>query len=422
MHVTLINTHYAPDLVGGAERSLQVLAHSLRDRGHRVSTICLATSTGSGRAEVDGVEVVYLPSPELYWSSAPDQRYPWRGLPGWVKPFWHFRETWNRQQQTRIAEALKHLQPDLVHTNNLLGLSAGCWDVVKSQGLPLVHTLRDYQLLCPRGQMMKGSVRCDHQCAACRAYSLPRRGPSKMVDAVIGNSEFILRRHRQYGLFEGVKIAKAIYNAWHAQDAALRRSSARGGVLRLGFMGNLTEAKGLPQMLASLRPLLVQDRVRVSVAGTGDAEFVVPLKQQYSTNVEFLGWTSSEELLDGVDMLVVPSLWEEPLSRTIFEAYRRGVPVLASCRGGHPEVVDQGVSGYCYEPDSADELALIVQQFVEHPNLLERLSQGAQAAAERFSPQRLAGEHLALYERVLDASGSVGSGISSDTGSRSKTS
>jgi glycosyltransferase involved in cell wall biosynthesis len=423
MHIALINTHFAPDLVGGAERSLQVLAHSLRDRGHRVSVVCLATTTQPGSAAVDGVQVVYLPTPELRWRLAPDQRYPWRGLPGWLKPFWHLRETCNRQQYQRIVATLEQLQPDLVHTNNLLGLSAGCWGAVKSLGLPLLHTLRDYQLLCPRGQMMKGDMRCDRQCTACRAYSLSRNGPSRLVDAVIGNSKFILDRHLAAGFFSQARTCLPIYNAWdEGQEPQPRSQAGASSALRLGFMGNLTAVKGLHRMLASLRSLLENNQVKVLVAGNGDAAYLEHLRQQFPANVEFLGWKPSPELLAGIDLLVIPSLYEEPLSRTIFEAYRCGVPVLASRRGGHPEVIEQGVSGFCYEPEQPGALTSIVQRLIAEPTMLLGLAQGAKAAAPRFAPQRLADEHLALYSQLLEPLNSDSAGSSSGAGASSKSS
>ena len=46
-------------------------------------------------------------------------------------------------------------RPDVVHTHNLPGISTGIWETCRRLGRPVVHTLHDYQLLCPRTSLMR---------------------------------------------------------------------------------------------------------------------------------------------------------------------------------------------------------------------------------------------------------------------------
>ncbi len=402
MHVALINTHYAPDLEGGAERSLKVLADGLVGRGVDVSVICLAAGERAGTEWIDGVRVVYLPAPGLRWPIAPDPRYPWRGLPAWAKPLWHIQESWSLAGRRRLLRVLDQLRPDLAHTNNLLGLSALCWGAIRSRGLPLVHTLRDYQLLCPRAQMIKAGSPCQRQCLACRLYAMTRKGASRRVDAVIGNSNFILQRHLDLGFFTGARVRRTIYNACEAPRLAHRaKTGGRGRPLQLGYLGKLIPAKGLHRLLDTLDTLLRDDRVNVVVAGAGDPRYERGLKGRLgSERVRFLGWVRPEVLFEQVDLLVVPSLWEEPLSRTLFEAYCHGLPVIATRRGGSPEVIDEGKTGYCYDPEQPEELRSLVASLIEQPSMLIELAQGAAAMAARFRPDRLVDDYLGLYAEL----------------------
>ena len=404
MRVALVNTHYVPDLQGGAERSLQILAEGLVGRGVDVSVICLAAGADPGGANIGGVRVVYLPMPELRWRLAPDRRYPWRGLPGWSKPVWHLRESWNPAMYRRLGAALDDLRPDLVHTNNLLGLSAWCWRAVRLRGLPLVHTLRDYQLLCPRGQMMRGERRCERQCSTCRLYAKPRQLASRRVDAVVGNSRFVLERHLRQGFFTDTEVRRTVYDA--CEPSGPPRATNRqipDLPLRLGYLGKLIPAKGLLRLLETLAPALRDGQVQLIVGGDGPAGYERELCDAGAIEgVFYLGWVRPEAVLQQVHALVVPSLWEEPLSRTVFEAYCHGVPVIASLRGGNAEVIDAGVTGFCYDPDRPAELLAVVSGLLADPASRSRLARGAAAAAVRFAPQRVVDDYQRLYSELID--------------------
>ena len=56
--------------------------------------------------------------------------------------------------------------------------------------------------------------------------------------------------------------------------------------------------------------------------------------------VSFLGFVTPKAFFEQIDVLVTPSLWAEPLGRTVLEAYRVGVPVLGSATGGIAELID----------------------------------------------------------------------------------
>ncbi|MGG7377432.1 glycosyltransferase, partial [Escherichia coli] len=50
----------------------------------------------------------------------------------------------------RVREAVAAARPDVVHTNNLPGVTTAIWEVSRQLGIPVVHTIHDYYLLCPR--------------------------------------------------------------------------------------------------------------------------------------------------------------------------------------------------------------------------------------------------------------------------------
>ena len=52
--------------------------------------------------------------------------------------------------------------------------------------------------------------------------------------------------------------------------------------------------------------------------------------------------------------LVFPSEWLETFGRTVVEAFSQGRPVLAADLGGVRELVENGITGYCFQPGNVD--------------------------------------------------------------------
>ena len=88
-----------------------------------------------------------------------------------------------------------------MHTHNLSGFTSTVWQAVHARGIPLVHTIHDYALLCPGTTMYRRDANCSGQCLGCRVLSWPKREHSRWVNAVVGVSGFALDRHLQGGYF-----------------------------------------------------------------------------------------------------------------------------------------------------------------------------------------------------------------------------
>jgi glycosyltransferase involved in cell wall biosynthesis len=100
-------------------------------------------------------------------------------------------------------------------------------------------------------------------------------------------------------------------------------------------------------------------------------------------------------------VIVVPSIWPEPLSRVLLEAMRMGRPVVATAVGGTPEAVEHGVTGFLVPRQDPEALAKATVELLLDPALRARM--GA-AAAERagsvFDEDRLVAALLAVYREV----------------------
>jgi len=390
--LVLLNTFYPPDGPGGAEQSVRLLAEGLVQRGHQV-TVVVTTPDGRARvAEMNGVTVRYLVIRNLY----PD---PMKAPGGWLKPFWHALDARNPLMQGMLREILVDEQPDVLHSNNLGGISVVAWRVAASLGIPILHTLRDYYLLCPKATMFKNGVICQEQCTICRLYSAPKTALAPEVNSVVGIGAPILARHLKAGLFQQARDQQVIPNGVELPATIQPKAGGRTGPLRLGFLGRLEPSKGPDLLLeAAMRPEAVSSEVYL--AGRGRPEYVEGLKSRFDrTGIHYLGQTAPAALFAQVDFLVVPSRWLEPFARVVIEALAHGVPVLCSRQVGAAEHLVEGQTGYLFDQDDAAGLAALIAGLSRAD--AERMAPLCRAAAEGFRPDRIAARYEAAYQKLV---------------------
>ncbi len=395
MIVAIVSSLYEPYAYGGAERVAQSVAEALVGKGHRVHVICLGKSKRLERAEVNGVQVHYCPLRNLYWP------FPVAEVAMAGKMAWHAIDSYNFLMDRAVGALLDEIRPDVVNTHNLAGFSAATWAAVARRGLPLVHTLHDHYLLCPYSTMFRNAGNCARQCLHCWFASMPRRAMTKYVDGVIGVSRFILDRHLEHGLFTQAR-ASVVYNGYRAPDRPPEaRIRANSGPLRIGFLGSLIPTKGLDRLVDAFLGL-TPHAAELRIAGEGDPIYEALLKRRTASrgDVHWLGVVRPEAFLPQLDVLVVPSLYREPMGRVVVEAFAHGVPVIAASRGGIPELF-YGECGWLYDPDDQERLPAILKQILGKRETLVAARKAAGEAALRFTCDAMVAGYLDQYQAVI---------------------
>ena len=144
--------------------------------------------------------------------------YAWQH--GWAKIRWHAMDLWNPMVHAAAIRLLAVERPEVVHTNVLAGLSLSIWTAAHHIGIPVLHTLHDYYLLCLRSGLMKASgEQCLQRCARCWTVSQWRRRLTRNLGAVDGISQFILEKHCNHGFFRNIP-RHVVHNAVAPDDSA----------------------------------------------------------------------------------------------------------------------------------------------------------------------------------------------------------
>jgi glycosyltransferase involved in cell wall biosynthesis len=138
------------------------------------------------------------------------------------------------------------------------------------------------------------------------------------------------------------------------------------------------------------------------IAGKGPNAFVQELRSRYLENrrIRFLGHVRPGTFLNSIDLLAVPSLWNDPCPLVVAEAILTGVPVIASRRGGIPELIREGVDGWLFEPTVAGEFAAAVKRAIES-ELVATEGPRSRAWPKRLTSENMADKYERLYREVL---------------------
>ena len=395
MKILIVNTLYYPDKIGGAEVSTQLLAEGLVRAG---MDVCVACATGTGNdsvTEYNGVKVYRLRSANLYWPHAPKKR-------SRVARFiWHAIDVVNVVMSRKLREIIAREKPDIIHTSNLACLSVDVWRAARAAGVPIVHTARDYYLMCPATTMFSDVEPCKRQCGSCALYSAPKKAASTRVQVAVGVSRFVLQKHLNSGYFPEATRTAVINNCYVPSQDAVTHMKPRyqGGPVRLGVLGRVARDKGSEVVLEQLAADNTLDWTLV-FGGKGDPDYIDGLKRKYDDpRVQFLGHVKPEDFLRSIDILIVPSIWHEPFGRVIVEAYSYGLPVVGANRGGIPEVIEPR-SNLVFDMERPHTLIEKIREAIEllkEPSVHDRLRKHA----DTFSPDSMVNAYLDVYRSAL---------------------
>jgi glycosyltransferase involved in cell wall biosynthesis len=171
-------------------------------------------------------------------------------------------------------------------------------------------------------------------------------------------------------------------------------------------LGRVVEKKGFDLLLAAFGR--VADRhPDVDLVIGGDGAALDGLRQAASTagltkRVHFPGRLSRDAVaraMTGADLFVMPSRLE-PFGIVVLEAWRAGVPVIATSRGGAPEFVRDGIDGFLADPFDTEALAARIGQLLDQSDLRKSMAAAGSARVEEFAWPVLADRYRAIYRQV----------------------
>lgn len=311
-------------------------------------------------------------------------------------------------------------RPDVVHVHNWFPtLSPSIFNICRRQGIPAVHTVHNYRLLCINATLFRDG----HVCEDCVGTMLRTPGivHSCYRDNLAGSAvatagmvahwsigtwrrsvdRFIaLTKFASHKMIDGGVPGDKIAVKPNFVDPDPGAGFGHGGYFL--YAGRLTEEKGLRVLLECWRE--GRDLPLLKIAGTGPLESEVRQAAAALHNLEWVGRRSSEEVLQlmrDAYALLCPSQWYEGMPRVVIESLAVGTPVVASSIGSYPEMIVDGQSGALFPPGDAQALHIRLRELLDSGSLTAMRTQARQCFKSSYTGEKNFTLLLNVYRSVL---------------------
>lgn len=375
MNIGFFTDSYVPRR-SGVVRAVEIAAHRLRERGHRV---CIFAPAYPGYADAD---------PDVY-------RFPSIAPPG------HVDFPLAVPYSAAHLRTMRDLRLDLVHSHSpfLLG-GLGVW-VARTLKLPLVFTYHTLYAEYAHYAPLVGELTRPFIVAYTTAYC-------NRCDRVLVSVPSLANVLRSYGVRTRIDVAPSVgvdLEEFARPSAGPVRAWFRipDDVVLLLFVGRLGREKGVPLLLDAVAGLPPQ--VWLLLVGDGPERRELEARAQrpgLAGRVVFAGQQDHAHVVDALaasDLFVFPSQ-TETLGLAVLEAMAAGRAVVAVQGGSIPEIVRDGETGRIVRADPA-ALRQAIADLISNAEVRRTMGARGRAAAAEYSEARVVDQLIAVYEESL---------------------
>ena len=229
---------------------------------------------------------------------------------------------------------------------------------------------------------------------------------ASFFDAIVTARDDILKN------FKSHSSAVAVRNFPILSNFSLSRNSRdENEHLTLIYVGVLTEARGITQIVQALEYVESSYQIRLILCG----KFVPASYEQQVRNltgftqVEYLGWVALQDVpatIAQADIGIVCFLPEpnhiSTMPTKLFEYMAAGLPVIASNFPLWKEIVEEHGCGLCVDPANPKQIAKAIEYLMARPELRKEMGEnGRRAVVEKYNWANEAEKLLELYQRIL---------------------
>ncbi len=411
MRILVLTNYYPPFELGGWGQLTQEMVRGLRARGHRVRVL----TSDYRAAEVVGPEIGVS---RILHPSSPDHLHyhPWYAL--------HFRR-WRAENLRRLKDEIRSFEPEVLFVNGMwnldpaLAVTAEDWmpgRVIYYLASPW-PTDRDPHVAYWTAPAVRGLRRLPKRLVGqvvLRTLLRTHNGRRPRMERALCVSQY-MRRYLIDQVGVPAENARVVYNGIDLAAFPWQERRSPPLPLRLLYAGRLSRDKGVHTAVegfARFREVFPDYPAHLTILGEGPEAYRAHLERL----AESLGAVEAvhfepgvprdcmPRVLAGHDVLLFPSVWQEPLARMVQEAMACGLVVIGTTTGGTAELLVEGETGLSFEAEDVVGLARQIARLVEQPDLFGRLARaGRKAVEERFSLDRMIDELESVFREVVGA-------------------
>jgi glycogen synthase len=383
MRVLVLSNFYPPFYIGGYELGCRDVVEGLRARGHDVRVLT-STYMVERRQQADGV-YRFLECDSISNGHTPNLSHVFK------------KEIRNRQAFKQVC---KDFKPDVLYVWNATHISISNIITAQEMKMPIRYFVSDhwlskwetdswYSIKDRRPGRFHRRLAWHALKPFLNAYGLmPKQ--SLNLDSVQFASHFLERAARE----AGKQAADSVIIHWGIDVERFPFAESTPESMRLLYVGQVTRHKGVHTAVEAMKLISEQEKFKaatLTIVGGPDYEGrIARLVSSLGLNdrVRFTGMVARErlpELYREHDILVFPSVWDEPFSITVLEAMASGLAVVGTHTGGSPEILVDEVNALIFPKEDARECARLIVRLLEDPQLFESIRRaGRLTIEERF--------------------------------------
>lgn len=319
-----------------------------------------------------------------------------------------------------VAKAIiEKEKPDVVHVGHTMRM-AEIVHQLKLLKVPYILTLTDYFLICPKVNLTAGHnnlckgpqelASCRNLCTDLRPEYLKSRRTSAAsillaAEEITAPSNFIAGVFRSE--ISGLRISVVPHGLSFAHLHKNERAYTPESDLTFCFAGSLNAHKGVHLLIEAFQKL-PHKNIKLKIFGSGpDNNYALSLKTKTKTDtrISFEGEFSPAdigEIMQGIDVIVIPSICYESFSFILHEAIACNVPVIASELGALPEKIKNNATGILFVPGSASSLSDALTGICNNRTLLNEYK-AALRYLEVYKIEQEAHTYERIYKRALSS-------------------
>ena len=341
-----------------------------------------------------------------------------------------------------FGKLLDQYQPDIVHIGHLNHLSTSILLEADKRDLPILFTLHDFWLMCPRGQFLQSinsktedlypdcdlqeNKKCAKQCYW-RYFSSQEdeedfrywsrwigkrmkhiREMMERINLFIAPSRYLMERFINDFSMDRSKLVYSDYG--FRRDHLRKRNRQEESTFTFGYIGTHKQAKGIFHLLQAFNQL--HQHAQLKIWGTSLQPFTTSLKSyigrldhEVQKKIHWLGSYRNSQIVNDVfnhvDAIVVPSIWGENSPLVIHEALEAKVPIITADFGGMKEYVQHEINGLLFSHRNPSSLSIQMKRLIDEPGLGDRVSRGyLQSSDGRIPDIKDHAQQTELYYRL----------------------
>jgi glycosyltransferase involved in cell wall biosynthesis len=327
------------------------------------------------------------------------------------------RIIYSKNNRKLIRKLICDFNIDIAHMHNIYHrISPAILPELSNQGIPVFLTLHDYKLICPIYLLYRDGVVCEN-CKGGRFYNCILHRCNKDSTALSIVSAMELYVHNLTNIWSK-NVTNFISPSLFLKNKLIEFGFKHDTIIHipnflslekykpkyendgyLVYVGRLSKEKGISTLIKAFQ----QTKSNGKLVVIGDGPLKKELKFSLGSGVKriyFSGYLRGKKLRESIRnavAVVMPSEWYENAPMSALEAFAYGKPVIGARIGGIPEMIDEEINGYLFDPGNADDLKEKLELVLSMPDA--QISKMGQAARQKVEKEYNAELH---YERLMD--------------------